>query len=74
MDNKAFTDTLWQHLDEKFTKLSQYTEAVPVDLLALYVNCLSEIKSPEEQKQMWAIVEKASKEEEQSYQNQRNQQ
>ncbi|CAI2366824.1 unnamed protein product [Moneuplotes crassus] len=63
MDNKIDNEVLWEHLDEKFAKLSKYTEAVPVDLLAIYVNCLSHRKTTEEKEEMWKIVEKAAKEE-----------
>ena len=60
MDNNIDIEELWQHLDEKFEKLSQHIGDIPVDLLALYANCLSKVKTKEEQKQYWDVVEKAT--------------
>ncbi|CAI2366509.1 unnamed protein product [Moneuplotes crassus] len=61
MDNKIDNKELWDHLDKKFTKISKSPEEYPVDLIALYASCLSHIKTPEEQKEMWDIVEKVTK-------------
>lgn len=59
VDNKVDNQDLWQHLDQKFNELIKMSvDEVPTDLLALYADVLSKVKSEEEQKEMWDKVDK----------------
>ena len=59
LDNQVENEEFFKHLDDKFARLMEVgeDEEAPVDLIALYANVLSRVKTTEEKKAMWDKVD-----------------